>query len=45
MWGIQEREGHFEVGTDQRPNPWKEEEEEKEGEDDDDAAAADDDDK
>jgi hypothetical protein len=24
MWDVQERDGHCEVATGQRPNPWKE---------------------
>ena len=26
MWDLQERDGHCEVGTAQRPNSWKEDE-------------------
>ena len=36
MWGVQDRDGHCEVGTDQRPYLWKEEEEEEEEEENDD---------
>jgi hypothetical protein len=44
MWDVQERNGHYEVGTGQRPKCWKEEEKEEEEEEEDDDDDDDDDD-